>query len=165
METEMVVCNIYKLFRNGNSFTKEGKVLHRTNLATLRSYAEQRNASWKTLGYFYEFDEDKTNLFYEKREAERLLKIKNSEISKKVASNLVNMLDLGNDVVEQPKVKAKKEPKIEEIDVVDEEIIEDKIKITGNGNLRVAYLDKFGKECPINKKNDDEWILAKLNDR
>lgn len=161
----MVVCNIYKLFRNGNSFTKEGKKLERSDIVIPRTYVEDQNYNWKTLGYDYVIDEEKTEEFYELREQERLLKIKNAKISKKVAENLTNMLDLGVDDVEIPKKTPKK---VKEIEVVDEEVVEvqkDEITITGNGNLRVAYLDKFGKECPVNKKNDDEWILAKLNDR
>ena len=164
METEMVVCNIYKLFRNGKSFTKEGKKLERSNLAIPRSYALDQNYNWKTLGYDYEIDEDATELFYEKREETRLRKIKNSKISKQVADNLTNMLDLGNEE-EEIIIKPKQKVKIEEIEIVEEEEIENKINITGLGNLKVAYLDKFGKHVPVNKKNDEEWILNKLNDK
>ena len=165
----MVVCSIYKLFRNGKSFTKEGKSLERSDVAITRLYAEEQNANWKTLGYDYVIDEEKTAEFYEIKEQKRLQKIKNAKISKKVAENLSNMLDLGIEDVEVPKKVVKK--KVEEIEVVDEEVIEeeeekkDKITITGNGNLRVAYLEKFGKHVPVNKKNDDKWILDKLNDR
>ena len=165
METEMVVCNIYKLFRNGKSFTKEGKKLERSEIAIPRQYVEDQNADWQNLGLDYVIDEEATALFYEKREEERLRKIKNNKISKKVAENLTNMLDLGIDDVEIEKPKKKKEVKVEEIEVVDEKVVKTEITITGNGNLRVAYLEKFGKHVPINKKNDDKWILDKLNDR
>ncbi len=30
--------------------------------------------------------------------------------------------------------------------------------------LHEQYKEKFGKEVPVNKKNDEEWIIAKLND-
>ena len=165
MESEMVVCNIYKLFRNGKSFTKEGKKLERSNIAIPRQYVEDQNADWQNLGLDYVIDEDATELFYEKREEERLRKIKNSKISKKVAENLTNMLDLGVEDVEIEKPKAKKKAKVEEIDVIEDEVVKTEITITGNGNLRVAYLEMFGKHVPINKKNDDKWILDKLNNR
>lgn len=169
MESEMVVCNIYKLFRNGKSFTKEGKKLERSDIAIPRQYVEDQNADWQNLGLDYVIDEDATELFYEKREEERLRKIKNSKISKKVAENLTNMLDLGieedEDEIEKPKKKVKAK-KVEEIEVIEEkEVVKTEITITGNGNLRVAYLEMFGKHVPINKKNDDKWILDKLNDR
>lgn len=165
METEMVVCNIYKLFRNGKSFTKEGKKLERSNIVIRRDYADEKNDNWMDNGLWHEIDEDATELFYEKREKIRLDNIKKQKISKKVAENLTNMLDLDTDdvVVEKPKVK--KEVKVDEIDVVDEEEVKDEINITGLGNLKVAYLEKFGKHVPVNKKNDEQWILDKLNDR
>ena len=165
METEMVVCNIYKLFRNGKSFTKEGKKLERSEIAIPREYVEDQNADWRNLGLDYVIDEEATALFYEKREEERLRKIKNSKISKKVAENLTNMLDLGVDDVEIEKPKKSKPIKVEEIEVVEEKVVKQEINITGLGNLKVAYLEKFGKHVPVNKKNDNQWILDKLNDR
>lgn len=155
----MVVCDIYKLFRNGKSFTKEGRKLDRSGIAIPRAYCEDKNRDWSDNGLWHEIDEEKTAEFYVLREKERLIKIKNSKISKEVAKNLANMLDVG---IED----------YQDIDVVDEEeVVTDpkikkltkKEKMRGIGDLKVAYLEKFGKHVPVNKKNDIDWIREKVN--
>ena len=164
METksEMVVCNIYKLFRNGNSFTQEGKRLERSGIAIPREYVEDQNHNWKDSGMWHEIDEEKTSEFYELREKERLVKIKNSKISKEVAKNLADMLDINVNGYENVDVEEKKEVK--------KSVYEPKVKkpnqkerMKGIGDLKLAYLAKFGTNVPINKSKDIDWILDKVN--
>ena len=165
MKSEMVVCSIYKLFKNGNSFTKESKKLERDEIIIPRAYVEDQNYNWKTLGLWHEIDEEKTEEMYVLREQERQRKIKQNKINKKFTDNLTNMLGVGVEDVEEPIAKPKKEVVVNDIDVVDEEIIEVEKKepITGMGNLKVAYLEMYGKHVPVNKKNDIDWISDKVN--
>lgn len=166
MSTEIVVCNIYKLFKSGNSFTKEGMKLKRSDIAITKAWVEECNLNWKDNGLWHVIDEEKTAEYNELREKERLLRIKQAKISKKVAENLTNMLDIGTDdiEVEKPKKKEIKEVKeIKDIDVDAEEVKSEKKIITGLGNLKVAYLEKYGKHVPVNKKNDIDWISQKVN--
>ena len=40
----------------------------------------------------------------------------------------------------------------------------DKAKTLDSSDIRALYEAKFGKEVPRNKKNDEEWIKAKLQE-
>ena len=48
----------------------------------------------------------------------------------------------------------------EEVVVDEEELIEEDLDLDG---ARAAYEEQEGKEVPVNKKNDLEWIKSKLN--
>lgn len=96
----MVVCNIYRLFRNGTKFTKEGKKLERSDIFIPREYALLKNEKWNENGLWHEINEEKTIEFYELKEKKRLERIKNNKISGKLKEVMVDVISKGSDIAE-----------------------------------------------------------------
>jgi len=63
-------------------------------------------------------------------------------------------------VSKEPKEKVQKEV-VEEVQEVQE--VETESKEPTLEDARELYKAEFEKEVPVNKKNDKEWILSKLN--
>lgn len=117
METQIVICNVYKLFRDGSDFTKDSKKIVRTDIAMIRSYVNEKNSDWKNNGLWHEIDEEKTKEYY--INGEERLKEERNQI--KVESQLKDILV---DVIKTGKNQNSSE--IEE--------------------LRAEYKNKFGKK-------------------
>lgn len=134
MSTQMVVCSIYELNMRNGEYTKDGKVLVRSNIALERGYVEEKNGYWTQNGLWHEIDNKKTSEFYKKAGL----------------GELVEDIDV-NDA--------------EEVLIEDAVVEEEKVDVSKllAGDLRVKYLDKYGKDVPNNKKNDKEWIYKKIN--
>ena len=69
MSTTMVVCNIYELLKRGKGFTKEGKVLKRSNSVITRDWAEEKSADWKNSGLLFEIDDEKRTCSQNKKKS------------------------------------------------------------------------------------------------
>ena len=138
MRTKMVVCNVYKLFKDGKNYTKQGKVIKRNNLALTRDYVEEKNNNWTNVGLWHEIDEDATVHFYEERELRR----KEKKAAAKVSGHLNEVLV---DVI-------KKGANIESIEVESEDVTELE-------DLKKQYKEKF------DKKPFHSWGVAKLKEK
>lgn len=120
MSTVMVVCDIYKLLKDGKSFTKNGKQIKRTNAVQTREWAEQNNEKWSEIGLWYEIDEVKTLEYYEKGNAKRENKKKALGKKQQLTEVMSEILEKANEVVE----------------IDDEEL----------NKLKDEYQEKFGKK-------------------
>lgn len=56
----IVVCDLYRLGKNGDKFSKEFKTLIRKGAKINESYVNGRNANWSVNGQWYEVDEKAT---------------------------------------------------------------------------------------------------------
>jgi len=135
MNTTMVVCNIYKLFKDGKSFTKEGKKLKRSNSVVTRQWAEEKSADWRNSGLLFEIDDEKTAEYYKKGDLKRQMR-KDAENKKNQLTEMAsNMLENASKVVELD----------EDVD----ELI----------RLKAEYTEKF------NKKPFHGWGIDKLTEK
>lgn len=138
MRTEMVVCDCYKLLKDGKSFTKQGKVIKRSNVAVPRWYADEKNLNYKDTGLWYEKDEDATETFYEMKEKRRIEKKENAKVSGQLNEVLVDVIRKGTNV--------------NAVDVDSEDVTELE-------KLKVKYKEKFG------KKPFHSWGVDKLTEK
>ena len=137
-ESVMVVCNVYRLLKSGNSFIKDGMRLERSNIAIPRGYVEEKNHDWELNGLWHEKDEEATEIYYEQGK----LKRENRAKAEKVAGQLRDTL---TKVLEQGSVITKKE------------VIEDDSEELET--LKAEYLEKFG------KKAHHLWKVDKLKEK
>ena len=138
MSNQMVVCNVYKLLKHGTKFTKEGKLLERSNLALSKDWVEQKNEKWLLHGKWYEILEDKTDEFYELKEQARVDRIETEKVEKGLKDALLHAVKVGAKVVEK------------EVDEIQ--------------SLRDEYEAKLGKKLSPRYMNDVEWIKSKLEE-
>lgn len=120
MSTVMVVCDIYKLFKEGKSFTKSGMQIKRTNAVQTREWAELNNEKWKEIGLWYEIDDEKTAKYYEVGEAKR-------DNKKKALKKKQQLTDVMSGILEGAN---------EKVEVDDDEL----------DMLKAEYQEKFGKK-------------------
>ena len=136
----MVVCNIYKLLKDGKSFTKQGMAIKRTNSVVTREWAELNNESWKEKGLWFEIDDDLTDEYYEKGKQKRENR-KKAQIKKTQLTSVVSdILETANKTVEDE-------------DVVIEEDVSEFVR------LKAEYIEKFGKK-PFHK-----WGVKELTEK
>lgn len=64
METQMVVCDVYELYKKGMDFVKENGLLVRSEVLLNREYVLAKNDKWKENGLWHESDEKKTKKAY-----------------------------------------------------------------------------------------------------
>ncbi len=121
METRAVVCNVYKLLRNGKKFSKEGKILERSNVVLLRDYVNEKNEFWFENGLWHEIDEEATKDYYS-------LKTKENEERKEKEMVEGKLKDVLTDVIKDGVKKVTKD---------NSEIKE----------LRKQYKEKYGKNA------------------
>jgi hypothetical protein len=95
MESVMVVCKVYKLFKDGENFTKESKKVIRNRCVIPRWYAEDKNAKWKQNGRWHEINEEATKEYYEEGLKRQELKRKAKETKGKLAEILTNVIEEG----------------------------------------------------------------------
>lgn len=164
MSTEMVVCSIYKLLKNGNSYVKDGMKLERDEIIIGRDYVDEKNALWEQNGMWHEIDEDKTSAFIELREKTRITNINNQKIEGQLTKTLTDVIKKANKVNEIEVIEPKIVKKEVVEDVIDEEIEKVDIDKLLLGDLKVEYLDLTGKHVPVNKKNDKRWIYNKIQE-
>jgi len=127
----MVVCNIYELLKRGKEFTKEGKVLKRSNSVITRDWADEKNNDWKNSGLWFEIDDEKTSEYYKKGELKRQMRKEAEDKKNKLTEMASNMLDNASKVIELD----------EDVD----ELI----------RLKAEYKEQFGKK-PFHKWGIDE---------
>lgn len=138
MSSQMVVCNVYKLLKDGKSFTKRGMELKRSEIALSRDWVERHNSQWGKCGLWHEILEEETEKFYELKEQARLDRKKKSEIKSRMNDALTSIVESSNHVAE------------EEFDEMEA--------------LRAEYEEKTGKKLSARFKNDAEWIKSKLEE-
>ena len=124
MQSIMVVCNVHKLFREGKSFTKEGKKLVRSEVVIPRAYVESQNHQWKLNGLWHVIDEKATTEYYKQGEIKRQKRLKKEETSEKLKDVLIEALD------KKPSKPAKK------VKETDSEL----------EDLKSQYVEKFDKK-------------------
>jgi len=134
----MVVCDCYKLLRDGKSFTKQGRIIKRTNVAVPKWYADEKNLNYKDTGLWYEIDDDATVTFAEMKEKRRIEKKEHKAVSGKLNQVLVDVLKKGSTV--------------RAFDVDSEDV-------TDLENLKSEYKKKFG------KKPFHSWGVEKLTEK
>ncbi len=123
MSTTMVVCNIYELLKRGKSFTKEGKVLKRSNSVITRDWAETKNSDWENSGLWFDIDDEKTAEYYKKGELKREKRKEAEDKKNRLTEMASNMLDNASKTVELD-------------DDIDELVA-----------LKAQYKEKFGKKA------------------
>ena len=131
----MVVCNIYKLLKDGKSFTKQGMAIKRTNSVVTREWAELNNESWKEKGLWFEIDDDLTDEYYEKGKQKRENRKKAQNQKKQLTSVVSDILETANKSV-----------------VIDDDV-DELVK------LKSEYQEKFGKK-PFHK-----WGIKELTEK
>jgi len=141
MSTTVVVCNVYKLLKDGKSFTKQGMKLERENAVIMRKWADDRNANWKQGGEWHEIDEEKTAEYYVKGEEKREKRKLANAVKDKFTNAMTDLVMKANDKVEE---------KVEK-------------KVDGLKSLRAKYETQLGKKVPPRYKNDAVWINSKLS--
>ena len=135
----MVVCNIYKLLKDGKSFTKQGMSIKRTNSVITREWAELNNEKWQEKGLWFEIDEDLTDEYYVKGTAKRENRKKALNKKKQLTSVVSDILETANKTVEDEDV-----------------IVEDVSELV---RLKAEYVEKFGKK-PFHK-----WGIKELTEK
>ena len=133
----MVVCNIYKLLKDGKSFTKQGMSVKRTNSVVTREWAELNNESWKEKGLWFEIDDDLTDEYYEKGKQKR-------ENRKKAQIKKTQLTSVVSDILETAN---------KTIEVEVEEDVSEFVR------LKAEYIEKFGKK-PFHK-----WGVKELTEK
>ena len=88
----MVVCNVYKLMKDGNTFVKNGMKAERTNAVMTRDYVEQKNENWQQNGRWFEIDEEATAEYESLREVKRQER-KNKSKTKEKLNELLTELE------------------------------------------------------------------------
>ena len=116
MESVMVVCDVYELFKKGTSYKKEGKQLTRSSIALTRTYVEDKNLYWDVNGLWHEVDEDATKKFYELREEARLARINDNKVTSHVKNLLKDVIVQGAETV-IAEIPVKKEGNNSELDL------------------------------------------------
>jgi len=147
----MVVCRVYKLFKDGENFTKEGKKVKRNRCVIPRGYVEEKNAKWEQNGLWHEINEEATKEYYvegDKKVAKRK-EIKESQAN--LGTVLAEALKSGANPTK--KATTKKEVAKEEV-VVDSKLVE----------LRIQYEEVTGKVLSPRFKNDAEWMEKKIKE-
>lgn len=124
MKSIMVVCNVHKLFREGKSYTKDGKKLVRSEIVIPRAYVEEKNFNWKSNGQWHIIDEEATDEYYRKGEIKRQKRLNEDKTTEQLKEVLLETLT--------PK-KSKPAKKVE----VNDSELED---------LKSQYLEKFEKK-------------------
>ena len=144
MDTIMVICSVYKLMRNGNSYDKESKKMERARIALERSYVEDKNHNWKNNGMWHEIDKEATEEFYELREQRRLDVIEDDQVKGQLNEILTNVVKQGisKSSKKAPSVKVKKEEPKEDL-----------------SDLREEYQEVFG------KKAFNGWSIEQLKSK
>ena len=137
-ESVMVICSVYKLLKSGNSYTKDGMRLERSNIAIPRGYVEEKNYDWESNGLWHEKDEETTEIYYEKGKIKR----ENRAKAEKVAGQLRDTL---TKVLEQGSVNTKQEVVEDDLDELE--------------TLKTKYFKKFG------KKAHHLWKVDKLKEK
>lgn len=136
----MVVCDVFKLFRDGNSFVKESKKLLMKDKVLRRDYAEGKNADYKSNGLWHEIDEEKTKEYYAMG-AKKLEKRKKAEKARKrVSEALVDVLDAGAKSVEG-----------ENLVIADEDLKMHELRIKYPGIKATTKKDFLAKVAELNK--------------
>ena len=107
MKSEMVVCKVYKLFRDGESFTKDSKKVIRTRRVIPRWYAEDKNAKWEQNGRWHEINEEATKEYYEVGRAKQAQKREDEKVKGELKDILTRVIKEG------VKNKAPKKEKVE----------------------------------------------------
>lgn len=138
MSNEMVVCNVYKLLKDGKSFTKRGMELKRSKVALSKGWVDRHNPQWQSFGQWFEILDEETEKFYELKEQARLDRKKKNEIKSKMNEALTSMVESTSHVAED---------EVEEMDA-----------------LRAEYEEKTGKKLSARFRNNKEWIESKLKE-
>jgi hypothetical protein len=147
MESVMVVCKVYKLFKDGKNFTKESKKVIRNRCVIPRWYALDKNAKWEQNGRWHEINEEATKEYYEVGRKLQEEKRKAKETKGKLAEILTNVIEEG--------AKPKKTKAI---------IIDDPSASKELLDLRVEYVKVVGKKLSGRFLNDVDWITKKINE-
>jgi len=110
----MVMCNVYKLLRDGKRHTKTGMVLQREKILVSREYANAKNYQWELGGLWYEFLEEETKVAFELGRKQAMERKKAEKVANKLRDTLTDVVERGLNVSEP----------IEEIEVVEENVVE-----------------------------------------
>jgi len=146
----MVVCKVYKLFKDGKNFTKEGKKVTRNRCVIPRWYAEDKNAKWLQNGRWHEINEKATEEYYEVELAKKEQEREDEKEKGELKEILTGVIKEGVKTKAPKKAKAKKEDIVE----VSQELLD----------LREEYVEVFGKKISGRYLNDAEWIAKKINE-
>jgi len=147
----MVVCKVFKLFKDGEHFTKDGKKVKRNKCVVPRNYVEEKNSKWEQNGLWHEINEEATKEYYVEGD-KKVAKIKEIEESRANLGNVLTEALKSGGKATKKEVK-KKEVEKEEV-VVDPKLVE----------LRVQYEEVTGKVLSPRFKNDAEWMTKKIKE-
>jgi len=121
MKELMVMCNVYKLLRDGNHFSKESKKLIREKIILSRDYVEEKNKNCLENGIWHEKLEKETSEAYEYGKILAKKRLEDEKVADKLKDVLTDVIKKGT---------KKKVYKKDELSI-----------------LRKSYEDKFNKKA------------------